>query len=112
MTREERTVSKTFSESDGTIGREQDVGTFALVHLSGSRRGQTQEFAVDRLKIGTDPTNDLAFDLLRDSAVSLFHAEITVENCEVVLRHKGNQSSTFVNHQCVTEIILQDDDLL
>ncbi|MBI4002634.1 MAG: FHA domain-containing protein, partial [Nitrospira defluvii] len=105
-------MSKTTSESDGKVERDRAVVKFALVHLSGSRRGQTQEFAVDRLKIGTDPTNDLAFDPLRDAAVSLFHAEITVENCEVVLRHKGNQSSTFVNHQCVTEIILQDNDLL
>lgn len=105
-------MSKTLSESDGKIGRDQDVVTFALVHLSGSRRGQTQEFAVDRLRIGTDPTNDLVFDPLRDAAVSPFHAEMTVENCEVVLRHKGSQSSTFVNHQCVTEIILQDNDLL
>ena len=105
-------MSKALSESDGKIGRAQDVGTFALVHLSGSRRGLTQEFAVYRLTMGTDPTNDLAFDPLCDAAVSLFHAEITVENCEVVLRHKGNHSSTFVNHQCVTEIILQDNDLL
>ncbi|MEK6804956.1 MAG: trypsin-like peptidase domain-containing protein [Nitrospirota bacterium] len=105
-------MSKTLSESDGKIGRDQDVGKFALVHLSGSWRGLTQEFTVNRVRIGTDPANDLAFDPLRDSAVSQFHAEITVENCEIVLRHKGNQSSTFVNHQCVTEIILQDNDLL
>lgn len=105
-------MSKTLAESDGKIGRDRDVGKFVLVYLSGSRRGQTQEFTVDRVRIGTDPTNDLVFDPLRDSAVSQFHAEITVENCEVVLRHKGSHSSTFVNHQCVTEIILQDNDLL
>ncbi len=99
-------------ESDEQIETKQALATFALVHLSGSRRGQTQEYAVNRLRIGTDPSNDLAFDPLDDAAVSLFHAEITVENCEVVLRHKGNQRSTFVNHQCVTEIILQDNDLL
>ncbi len=99
-------------QSNGKVESQPTPGTFTLVHISGSRRGQTQEFAVNRLRIGTDPSNELAFDPLRDSAVALFHAEITVENCEVVLRHKGNEKSTFVNHQCVTEIILQDNDLL
>jgi S1-C subfamily serine protease len=85
---------------------------FVLVHLSGSRRGETREFEVDRLTIGTDPANDLVFDPARDPAVSPRHAELSVENCELILRDKGSQGGTFVNHQCVAEVILQDEDLI
>ncbi|TAJ25908.1 MAG: FHA domain-containing protein [Nitrospirae bacterium] len=102
----------TLLETDETLGSEQGRVKFALIHLSGSRRGQTQEFGVERLTIGTDPGNDLAFDPARDAAVSLWHAELSVENCELVLRDKGSQGGTFVNRQCVAEVILQDGDLL
>ncbi len=91
---------------------EQGRMRFALVHLSGSRRGETHEFEVDRLAIGTDPVNDLVFDPVRDPAVSPWHAELSIENCELVLRDKGSQGGTFVNHQCVAEVILQDGDLI
>lgn len=85
---------------------------FALVHLSGSRRGETREFDVERLTIGTDPASGLAFDPARDPTVSPSHAELAVENCELILRDKGSQGGTFVNHQCVAEVILQDNDLI
>ncbi|MBI5410834.1 MAG: trypsin-like peptidase domain-containing protein [Nitrospirae bacterium] len=85
---------------------------FALTHLSGSRRGETREFEVERLTLGTDPVNDLAFDPARDPAVSPRHAELSVENCELILRDRGSQTGVYVNHQCVTEIILQDNDLV
>lgn len=97
---------------DEIVTNAQEGMRFALVHLSGSRRGRTQEFAVNRLTIGTDLANDLTFDPIRDPAVSPAHAELSVENCELVLRDKGSQGGTFVNHQCVAEIILQDEDLI
>lgn len=97
---------------DEIVTNAQERMRFALVHLSGSQRGRTQEFAVNRLTIGTDLANDLTFDPVRDPAVSPAHAEFSVENCELVLRDKESQGGTFVNHQCVAEIILQDNDLL
>ncbi|MBI3809027.1 MAG: trypsin-like peptidase domain-containing protein [Nitrospirae bacterium] len=104
---------KTALESDKEAVTVRDPAVrFALTHLSGSRRGQTQEFVVDRLTIGTDPVNDLAFDPARDPAVSPRHAELSVENCELILRDRGSQTGVYVNHQCVTEIILQDNDLV
>lgn len=105
-------MGTTLLESEEKLQAEHGGMKFALIHLSGSRRGLTQEFHVDRLAIGTDPTNDLAFDPVRDSVVSAWHAELVVENCELILRDRGSQSGTFVNHQCIVEIILQDNDLL
>lgn len=103
---------RTILESDNKIDRDLGLMRFVLVHLSGSRRGKTEEFEVNRLTVGTDPASDITFDPLRDPAVSPQHAEFSVEHCDLILRDKGSQGGTFVNHQCITEIILQDNDLI
>lgn len=80
-----------------------------FIHLSGGRRGETEVFERDRLQIGSHPECDLE---LEGRSVSPFHAAIRYENCEYFLRDLGSADGTFVNGSQVSEILLQDDDLI
>ncbi|WKZ14926.1 MAG: trypsin-like peptidase domain-containing protein [Candidatus Jettenia caeni] len=83
-----------------------------FVHLSGSRRGNTELFASHKISIGTDTSNDLCFDPILDENTSKHHAEILLSNCDYVLKDKGSAKGTLVNNRVVTEITLKDGDLI
>ncbi len=80
-----------------------------FVHLSGSKRGETEVFQRERLQIGSHPESELT---LQGGPVAPFHAEIRFENCEYLLRDLGTPDGTFVNGGQISEIILQDGDLI
>ncbi|MFQ5957474.1 MAG: FHA domain-containing protein, partial [Candidatus Brocadiales bacterium] len=81
-----------------------------VVHISGSKRGRTEVFSAERLKIGTDPVNDLCFDPTVDRNTAPFHAEIELKDCDYLFRNKA--VNTFVNGQEVAEVILRDGDMV
>jgi len=83
-----------------------------FVHLSGSRRGNTEVFASEKISIGTGPLNDLCFDPEVDKNTSDRHAEIQLNDCEYVLCDKGSINGTLVNSRLVSEIALKDGDLV
>lgn len=83
-----------------------------VIHLSGSRRGRSETFDRDRIRIGTAPDCDLRFDPAADRAVSAAHAEIRFENCDFILSDTSSAGGTFVNDRMVAEIILQDGDFI
>lgn len=80
-----------------------------FVHLSGSKRGETEVFQREWLQIGSDPQTDLK---LQGRPVAPLHAEIRFENCEYLLRDLGSPDGTFVNGWQISEIILRDGDLI
>ncbi|MFQ5862018.1 MAG: trypsin-like peptidase domain-containing protein [Candidatus Brocadiales bacterium] len=81
-----------------------------VVHLSGSRRGRTEVFSAERLKIGTDPVSELRFDPSVDRNTAPLHAEIELKDCDYLLRNKAVE--TFVNGRQVEEVILRDGDMI
>jgi serine protease Do len=81
-----------------------------FVHLSGSKKGATEVFTVERLKIGTDPANELRFDPSADKVAAPFHAEIELQGCDYLLRNKAD--GTFVNGQQIDEVVLHDGDMV
>ncbi len=81
-----------------------------FVHLSGSKKGVTEVFTEERLKVGTDPGNELCFDPSIDKAAAPFHAEIELKDCDYLLRNKA--VNTFVNNQPVEQAILLDGDMV
>lgn len=83
-----------------------------IVHLSGSRRGNTEVFASQKISIGTDASNDLRFDAAIDKSASGHHAEISLNECDYVLRDVESASGTLVNNRLVKEIALKDGDLI
>lgn len=83
-----------------------------FIHLSGSKRGRSETFDQDLIQIGTAPKSNIRFRPTRDRRVSPFHAQIRFENCEFFLADLGSAAGTFVNDRQVTEIILQDGDLI
>ncbi|MFQ5846752.1 MAG: trypsin-like peptidase domain-containing protein [Candidatus Methylomirabilales bacterium] len=80
-----------------------------FVHLSGTKRGETEVFQREWLRIGSDPESDLT---LAERPVAPRHAEIRFENCEYLLRDLGSPDGTFVNGGQIAEIFLQDGDLI
>lgn len=83
-----------------------------IVHLWGSRRGNTEVFASGKITIGTDTSNAINFDPNIDKSTSLYHAEIQYKGCDYVLQDKGSKNGTLVNNRVVSEITLKDGDLI
>lgn len=70
---------------------------FTLNHLTGSRAGSVQELVGQVITIGRDPGNQVSFDPALDSAVSGFHATLTVQGAQVLLSDLGSSNGTLVN---------------
>lgn len=85
---------------------------FALVHLAGSHRGDTQYFDRSWLTLGSAPTNDVAFPADDHGPVAPLHAEIFEVECEMRLRCRDPGVETRVNGERVTERPLHDRDLI
>ncbi|MBI4562181.1 MAG: trypsin-like peptidase domain-containing protein [Candidatus Rokubacteria bacterium] len=83
-----------------------------FVHLSGSKRGRRETSNRALIRIGTAPDCALRFSAVEDREVSPHHAQIRFENCAFLLTDLGSAAGTFVNGVQVTEVILQDGDLI
>jgi len=83
-----------------------------FVRLSGSKRGRSETFDRNLIQIGTAPGCALHFRAVKDSGVSPHHAQIRFENCEFLLTDLGSAAGTFVNGRRVTEVILQNGDII
>ncbi len=81
-------------------------------HLSGSRAGQEQTFGENRITLGRNPTNDVAFDPQADSIVSGKHVELTPRHDGWLLRDLGSSNGTFVNDERVTEHVLRPQEVV
>ena len=57
-----------------------------LKHVEGSKRGQIEEFDLERIRVGRNPDNDLKFDPAADREVSGHHAEILCQGEQVSIR--------------------------
>lgn len=80
-----------------------------LLHLSGPLRGRTVTYDDDALVVGSAPSAELR---LQHPAVAPLHAvlEYHADDCTFVLRRIDGR--LFVNRQEVTEVFLNDDDLI
>jgi S1-C subfamily serine protease len=85
---------------------------FALIHLSGSRRGETQYFDRSLLTLGSDPACDVRFPRDGRHPVAPSHADIFQGDCEIVLRTRALEDGVLVNQQPVRETALRDKDLI
>jgi serine protease Do len=85
---------------------------FALVHLSGLHRGETQFFDRAWLSLGSDPVNDVVFSGDGSHPVSPAHAEIFQTDCDMRLRNRATDGSTLLNDLPVEEAILGDKDII
>ncbi len=70
-----------------------------VIHLEGSKQGQTEEIPGPVVAVGRDPSNQLAFDPYQDLDVSTRHASITFQGQQVMLQDLGSKNGTFVNGQ-------------
>lgn len=69
-----------------------------VVHLEGSKQGQTEYLPGPVVAIGRDPaSNQLAFDPFKDLDVSTNHASITFQGDQVMLQDLGSRNGTYLN---------------
>ncbi|MCO5169891.1 MAG: FHA domain-containing protein [Planctomycetes bacterium] len=69
-----------------------------VVHLEGSKQGQTEHLPGPVIAIGRDPaSNQLAFDPFKDLDVSTNHASVTFQGDQVMLQDLGSRNGTFLN---------------
>lgn len=85
---------------------------FALVHLSGQHRGETQYFDRPWLSLGSAPDNDMVFPADGHPAVVSLHAQLFQADCNMRLRNRDSSAVTLVNHKPITEATLHDKDLI
>jgi type VI secretion system protein ImpL len=84
-----------------------------LKHIEGSRAGQLEAFDRDKIRIGRQPDNDLAFDPQKDVSVSGYHAEIYRDGETYFIRDLQSRNGTLVNSQKVDRPTqLADGDIL
>ena len=74
--------------------------------MRGTRRGQREEHVLDsqgegRITIGRHPDCDISFDLRRDIEASTRHAELCVQNNELVLCDIGSSNGTYIDGERV-----------
>jgi S1-C subfamily serine protease len=87
-----------------------------IVHKGGSvahAAGATQRLALEHVRLGRAPGNDVVFDAERDRAVSSNHAEAWSHLGEVRLRDLGSVNGTFVNGvRLTTDVSLRPGDVV
>jgi pSer/pThr/pTyr-binding forkhead associated (FHA) protein len=71
-----------------------------IEHLSGSKKGQIEQFNGDRITVGRNPTNALRFDAMQDLDVSGDHAQLSVgDDGRFMLTDLGSKNGTYLNGQ-------------
>ena len=85
---------------------------FALLHLSGQHRGETQYFDRPRVSLGSTADNDLIFPSEGPHPSVPSHVELFQSGCEIHLRNQDPSVTTFVNHNPLFEATLKDQDLI
>jgi len=81
------------------------------VFLSGLRKGESVRLMTFPATIGRDPNSTLPL-ALQDQLASTRHAQILHEGGSYVLRDVGSSNGTYRNGQRVTEVRLQDADVI
>ena len=109
-------MGRPFVRSFLTLGHVGAMGAhamkFMLHHLTGSRRGQTQYFDMDRLSFGTGQDCTVVFDAARDMTVFALHAELAVQDHTPTVRDLSGQNALLLNNRQTVEAALHDGDLL
>ena len=78
-----------------------------LVFSSEKEKSRSYPVAGERLSIGRHPKNAI---VLEDELVSIYHAEVFVENGKTLLRDLKSSNGTKVNRKRITEAALNDGD--
>jgi len=72
-----------------------------VVHVDGSKRGQTETFQQPIISVGRDPASVLLFDPIKDQDVSTRHAQFVIQGSQLMIQDMGSRNGTFVNGQRV-----------
>lgn len=84
----------------------------AFVHISGSRKGQTDVVEERRFILGTHASCNIRFSAKEDRDVQGFHVEITSGDGRVFLRDIGGDAKVYVDRKIVREAELTDGNLI
>jgi hypothetical protein len=68
-----------------------------VVHVDGSKRGQTETFEQPIVAVGRDPANQLLFDAFKDQDVSARHAQFVIQGAQLMIQDMNSRNGTFLN---------------
>lgn len=85
---------------------------FALIHLSGNHRGETQYFDRPRISLGRALDNDLVLPSEGPHAGVPQHVELFEADCAIHLKNQDPSVMTLVNRNPLVEATLLDKDLI
>ena len=71
-------------------------------HLTGSKSGQEEVFDASVLRLGREPSNDIAFDPYEDIVVSGRHAELSFDGRDWVIKDLGSSNGTFIDGERIS----------
>src|SRR5579859_1890598 len=74
-----------------------------VIHIDGSKKGQTETFEQTLVGIGRDPANQLVFDPFKDQDVSAKHAQFVLQGNQLMIQDLKSRNGTFVNGARVGE---------
>ena len=73
-----------------------------VLHITGSKSGQEEVFNSSSLRLGREPSNDIAFDPREDIVVSGRHAELSFDGRDWIIRDLGSSNGTFIGGERVS----------
>lgn len=77
-----------------------------IIHVEGSRVGQSQDLPGPVVTMGRDPSCNVAFDPNKDDKVSSRHAQLSLQGSNLIIMDQGSKNGTFVNGQRVGQPML------
>lgn len=77
-----------------------------IVHVDGSKAGQTQDLAGPVVMLGRDPSCQVQFDPVADDRASSRHAQLTVQGNSIILTDLGSKNGTLVNGKRISQPML------
>lgn len=82
-------------------------------HTEGSKKGQTESFEKDRIRIGRQSDNDLKFDPRKDLEISGHHAEIYRQGESFFLKDLQSRNGTYLNSKRIDQpAVIADGDVI
>jgi FHA domain len=81
-------------------------------HVSGSRAGTEQTFDARTVRLGREPSNDVAFDAHHDLLVSGRHLELGHDGQRWIARDLGSTNGTFVNGERISARPVESGEIL
>lgn len=104
------TSTSSTSEAPASEVSSMESACFALLHLTGARRGEEIRYETERISVGRGRNNDCSFDPEKERSVSHRHCEVRIEDNVPILYDIGSLNGTYLNGRRIRRAPMADGD--